>query len=643
MNEFFDLSFTLFKTKMRNPILFLVLAMFSTSLHAQSIISSSTSFSQADVSGYTWPISITGGSMGDPVIVTLSEDITLNQSNQYFTIDGDWVTFEGNNMTVTIDNVLSYPGLLRNGTSVVDAYHFATVNNTIVHSFGSTMLNQAGWIGQSYFGFNDSYSSASFNNCSSDGAIRINGGGITGIDSWASIYNCHSTGNITSSAGGIFGAFSQGYAEKCYSKGNISVNAGGIAGRNSYVSVVSCYSIGTINSFAGGIVGPNSGSSVSDSYSTGNIGSSAGGIYGQNSFGNISNCYSLGTINIDGGGIAGYGFGGYATNCYSIGVINGGGGIFGTNYYGSYDNCLSEGSGTWYDYDAEMILTGLYNGYFTDISWSNINLPYKLTVFNQTNYSPATENLPANALINSPAGNFSPGTYSIVTINSDDPAVNPAVSIDAATGMISFTDAGLGSFTVTVYFASSTNGSYQISDYTLNILNILPVTWHSFTVTQKGSAAWLQWSIDGEQNTREFIVQHSINGSSWTTIGSVNTTGNGGVVSNYSYLHDNPVTGNNYYRLQLNDPDGKPSYSTVQKLKMAAGNKSFTVINTIVSNGVLQVLVNTPTLLYLFSNDGKLVWQKQCSAGLQTIDLGNTSKGIYFLRGNNAVEKILVH
>ncbi len=89
------------------------------------------------------------------------------------------------------------------------------------------------------------------------------------------------------------------------------------------------------------------------------------------------------------------------------------------------------------------------------------------------------------------------------------------------------------------------------------------------------------------------------------------------------------------------DLDGKHSYSSIQKLQFTSGGKSFSLLNNVINNAVLQVEVKAPGSLYLYSNDGKLVWQKQFNTGLQNIDLA-VPKGIYFLKGKDAVEKILV-
>jgi hypothetical protein len=193
-----------------------------------------------------------------------------------------------------------------------------------------------------------------------------------------------------------------------------------------------------------------------------------------------------------------------------------------------------------------------------------------------------------------------------------------------------------------VLYTDAADGSYQINTYTLNILSLLPVTWRSFTVTPRGNTAWLQWSTASEQNTRDFNVQYSTNGSSWTTIGTVTAAGNSSEVLNYSYLHNSPVTGNNFYRIQQTDLDGNYKYSSIENMKLSLTVKSFSVLNTLVTTGKLQVNVKSSTLLSLFGNDGKLMWQKECKAGIHSIDLGSISKGIYFLKGKDATEKILV-
>ena len=55
----------------------LLLLLFISTLHqsiAGSTIASSVTITQSVLNGYSWPVTINGGSVGSPVIVTLGED-----------------------------------------------------------------------------------------------------------------------------------------------------------------------------------------------------------------------------------------------------------------------------------------------------------------------------------------------------------------------------------------------------------------------------------------------------------------------------------------------------------------------------------------------------------------------------------------
>jgi hypothetical protein len=621
---------------MKNQLLFVALSLFSISLNAQSVISSSTTFSQTDADTYSWPISISGGTSSDPVVVTLGEDILLEQTNKYFIIESEYVLFDGNNKTVTIDNVSGYPGLFQ----AVSGYSNISINNTKVLSNSSTLQNDGGWIGQSNFAIGAS--NVIISNCYSDGDAVDFGGCITGSSSSCAVINSHSSGSTSWASGGIFGAYSTGTAINCYSTGNGVDYCGGIFGYDCSGSAVDCYSTGTIGYYCGGIFGYDSYGSASRCYSTGGITSyGAGGIAGAQNYGTIDNCYSTGNVSSDAGGITGPDNGGSITNCYSTGIIDaGGGGVAGNSNYGTITNSFAE-DGVWNDANAVIYLTGEDGTIWTDIDLSTDNVPYKLTSFNTNLYDPNTESKAHQAVINSPTGNFATGNYSIISINDDAASLVPSITINATSGVIDFDNTPVGSFTSKILYADNDDGSYSISSYTLNVLGILPLTWRSFTVTPRNNAAWLQWSTSSEQNTRDFNVQYSIDGRNWTTIGTVTAAGNSNSISNYSYVHTDPVAGNNFYRIQQTDLDSRYSYSSIQKLQIGFSNKSFSVLNNIINNTLLQVDVKTPALLYLYSNDGKLVWQKQFDAGLQNIEL-SVPRGVYFLKGKDAVEKILV-
>ena len=297
-----------------------------------STISTSATLTNTDLNNpniYTWPITVNGGTSSSPVIVTFSDNITLDSALQYFKIESEYVTIDGNNKNVTINGVNSYPGLVQNGTSGTNGYSNVTVQNINVDSISSILADSMGWIGHSYFGINSS--DVIVDSCSSSGDINgENAGGICGSNlgsnGTSTISNCSSVGAINGlKSGGI---------------------CGGLAGSNNgIVTVLDCSSSGAIvGSYTGGICGANAGINgkalVSNCSSVGaTTGLQAGGIcglgFGKNGKATVSNCSSSGAISGNySGGICGSqaGFTGEATisNCSSSGAIGG------IGYYGPY-------------------------------------------------------------------------------------------------------------------------------------------------------------------------------------------------------------------------------------------------------------------------------------------------------------------
>ena len=95
----------------------------------------------------------------------------------------------------------------------------------------------------------------------------------------------------------------------------------------------------------------------------------------------------------------------------------------------------------------------------------------------------------------------------------------------------------------------------------------LPLHLLNFTGKVVGNESHLQWQTANEINTLEFIIQHSVDGISFTNIGNTPAAGNSSSVLNYSFVDMHPVTGNNYYRLQMIDKDGQVAYSNIVLVK----------------------------------------------------------------------------
>ncbi|MFN3403930.1 MAG: T9SS type A sorting domain-containing protein [Cytophagaceae bacterium] len=87
-----------------------------------------------------------------------------------------------------------------------------------------------------------------------------------------------------------------------------------------------------------------------------------------------------------------------------------------------------------------------------------------------------------------------------------------------------------------------------------------PVNLVSFEAVKKGDSVVLKWITAGEKDNKEFLIERSEDGSSFSPIGKVNGGGNLSSVMTYLYEDNNPVGGINYYRLIQVDLSGKLTF-----------------------------------------------------------------------------------
>lgn len=422
--------------------------------------------------------------------VLFETDITIESSITYFICGSDNIQFgseslkeDGSRPIITIDSVLNYPGLIKNGGSGVAGKNNIYVFNLDIRSIGgSTLANGGGWVGQDYFG--SAATGNSIVNCSSDGDISDIGGGIVGsgaasalTSGGSSLYirGCTSSGTIGQYAGGIAGSsagagvnpsYPRGsiICDKCWSEGSIGDYGGGIFGtssgqNNGTATATRCYSIGTIGNNGGGIFGEKAGDNTGivnaiNCYSRGNIQSNAGGIYGEN--GGINSGTAV------------------ATNCYSSGSIaTPGNGIYGTGSSGSSSNCYAA-NGSWSDSAANLALTGDPNPVVGN-TWvsTGLNQPYELA---QMGYSPYTTSIinSSSELVDAYSQSIAAGSSSAAAIVSGKSytilQMSPSeatIAINSTTGVISTTIATVPG-TYTLYVRNT--GSYNITTFTLTIL-----------------------------------------------------------------------------------------------------------------------------------------------------------------------------
>jgi plastocyanin len=192
----------------------------------------------------------------------------------------------------------------------------------------------------------------------------------------------------------------------------------------------------------------------------------------------------------------------------------------------------------------------------------------------------------------------------------------------------------------TYFYFSKLDGDMSAS---FTVTGTLPVQLINFTVSNtKNNTAYISWNTVTEQNTSFFSVQRSIDAIHFNEIARINAAGNSSVLKSYSYT-DNNISASNkylYYKIIIEDKDGKSSFSNVKIFKNnLAALKLVTAVspNPVCSYCNLNVQFNAnkddKVLVQVYNIKGVLIKQTTLTAveGLnnQSLSLDNLSAGIY--------------
>ncbi len=168
----------------------------------------------------------------------------------------------------------------------------------------------------------------------------------------------------------------------------------------------------------------------------------------------------------------------------------------------------------------------------------------------------------------------------------------------------------------------------------------LPITLASFEAKELGATVELDWLTLSEINFDRFDVESSTTGRDFTIIGSVQGHGNTSRPINYSFLHQTPTVGLNYYRLKSVDFDGSFEYSKVVAANVTS-EKSISVFPNPVDGNEISLSFNfdpgIATTATIINNMGVAVAQvENIKTGVTTF-IHHLDAGIYILnwKGTN--------
>jgi len=152
----------------------------------------------------------------------------------------------------------------------------------------------------------------------------------------------------------------------------------------------------------------------------------------------------------------------------------------------------------------------------------------------------------------------------------------------------------------------------------------LPVELINFEANPKGTGIRLDWTTETEQDNDYFGIEHSTDGINFSTIKTIAGAGTSSQRHSYTYTHNNPVNGNNYYQLRQVDFDGKETLSEIVVAKF--GDASISVFPQPASTAAsvyLNSSANESGTMQVYDISGRLIHSNdiQLTVGDNYLDL----------------------
>lgn len=176
-----------------------------------------------------------------------------------------------------------------------------------------------------------------------------------------------------------------------------------------------------------------------------------------------------------------------------------------------------------------------------------------------------------------------------------------------------------------VTFADTGFGGYFVQTE----LTVLPIAEQFFRGNIQGASNLLNWKINCT-TAAVLTVERSGSGTDFTGIGNI-TANQHDCSQPFAFTDVLPLTGDNFYRIRMVEPGGHTVYTSTILLQNDRQLVAKLYPTLIHAGGPVQVsLGEAKGRLYVTDATGKQVVVRALTAGVQSIDLGLYSKGVYF-------------
>lgn len=178
-------------------------------------------------------------------------------------------------------------------------------------------------------------------------------------------------------------------------------------------------------------------------------------------------------------------------------------------------------------------------------------------------------------------------------------------------------------------FATTLNGRLFQVVAPLNVATPVDIT--GFSGIVKNGVTELTWETKNEVNVQQYEVEFSTNGTTFNQVGIVAASKR----SSYKFSHSTASGSNMFYRLRIQDIDGKFEYSKIIQINSTTGDAGNFVRPSVINNRVLEIVVHgSYDQVQMINMQGKEVWRKNITGrtGSMRYTLPSLVPGNYLVR-----------
>jgi len=181
-------------------------------------------------------------------------------------------------------------------------------------------------------------------------------------------------------------------------------------------------------------------------------------------------------------------------------------------------------------------------------------------------------------------------------------------------------------------FPVNSFSEFWINNGGINADHPLPVSLLSFEAVKQNNDVLLEWVTENEMNIANFSVEKSVDGKTYTAIGSV-LSNNNSSINRYNFIDASPFIGINYYRIRFNERNGSFKFSAVRKINFNSYQDDIIIYPNPVSDGLITVTSSAnANSAKLFDAAGKFIRLFQLKGRTNTLQLKGIAKGVYQLQ-----------